>query len=313
MDCRQNKIQSEFAMDLRLKGRSDATILHYCKQVRLFLEKIGIPVSQVSAQDLRGYISSLYREGYALNTIKLKIRAIRQFYGFFHRMGGVFLDPAAGIKEPVSRRILPRAVLSWGEMDTIRRSIPRTSLVKLRDIALIEVLFSTGLRLSELYNLDIIDVNLIEGILTIRKGKGGGDRQAILTRDAIKALKQYLNLRRRIPDDSPALWINYLGNRLSRVWIQTMIRQAAKRSGVESPANPHAWRHGLATEMLRRGASIRDIQVFLGHKSIKTTEIYTHLTIRDLVEVHGRTHPRERDVSPEVLPETFVSWRSYAV
>ena len=306
-------MEVEFTMDLRLKGRSDATIFHYCKHVRLFLRKIETPAFQVSARDLKGYISSLHRDGYALNTIKLKIRALKQFYRFLHQTGRVFLDPAEKLTEPTSRRILPKAVLSAADMNTIRKSISRYSLVKLRDQAIIEVLFSTGIRLSELHNLDIIDLNLLEGILTIRKGKGGGDRQAILTRDAIKALKKYLNLRSQIPDDSPALWINYMGHRLSQVWIQTMIKQAAKKSGVESPANPHAWRHGLATEMLRRGASIRDIQVFLGHKSIKTTEIYTHLTIRDLMEVHSRTHPRERDVLPEVLPENFVIWRRYAV
>ena len=111
MDWKQTKIQSEFAVDLRLKGRSDATVLHYCKHVRLFLGKIEIPAFQVNTQNLKIYISSLYRDGYALNTIKLKIRALKQFYGFLHRRGRVFLDPSAGIKEPTARRIFPKSVL----------------------------------------------------------------------------------------------------------------------------------------------------------------------------------------------------------
>ena len=190
MDCLQNKILSEFAVDLRLKGRSEATIYHYCLHIRLFFRTVEIPVFQVGAGDVRKYISSLYRAGYALNTIKLKIRALRQFYGYLHRSGRVFQNPMEKITEPASHRKFPKSVLTSAEMNVIRGAIPRTSLVKLRDIAIIEVLFSTGMRLSELSHLKILDLDLHEGILTIRKGKGGGDRQAILTRDAIKALKK---------------------------------------------------------------------------------------------------------------------------
>jgi len=294
-DSRKWEVLSEFGLDLRLRGRSSATISHYCLHVRLFLRAVEVSVFHVSDGDVRRYISSLYGAGYALNTIKLKVRALRQFYGYLHRTGRVLLNPTEGIKEPSALRLFPKSVLTPEEMNAIRRSIPRRSLVNLRDIAIIEVLFSTGIRLGELVALDIVDVDLIGGILTIRKGKGGVGRQAILTGDAIKALRQYLDLRRRIPDESPALWINYRGSRLSGQMIRLMLKGAGRRSGVETAVHPHAWRHGLATELLRRGASIREVQVFLGHKSIKTTEIYTHLTIRDLVEVHRRTHPRERD------------------
>jgi len=306
VDCRQSTITHEFELDLRLKNRSEATIETYCKHVRLFLKWAGKPPRQVSESHVRMYISSLYKGRYAVNSIKIKIQAIKQFYGFLYRTGRVFVDPAQNIKEPHVNRLFPRSVLSNVDMNAIRNVIPQTSLVKIRDKTIIEVLYSTGLRLSELAALNIMDIDLVEGMITVRNGKGGKDRQAILNQAAVKLLKKYLNLRQAIPDDSPALWINYNGNRLSKLWIQIMIRKAAGQAGVETASNPHAWRHGLATALLRRGASIREIQVFLGHVSIRTTEIYTHMTIRDLIDVHQRTHPREKDPVPDLFDQPVI-------
>ena len=305
MGCRQSKYTGEFALELRLKGRSESTIETYCKHVRLFIEWVNKPPRQVSESDIKTYISSLYKDRYAVNSIKIKIRALKQFYGFLYRTGRVFLDPAQNIKEPHVNRLFPRSVLSNADMNAIRKAMPETSLVKIRDKAILEVLYSTGLRLSELAALNIMDLDLAEGMVSVKNGKGGRDRQAILHNVAVKSLKKYLNQRKEIPDDSPALWINYRGERLSKLWIQVMIRKAARQAEVTTASNPHAWRHGLATELLRRGASIREIQVFLGHKSIKTTEIYTHLTIRDLIDVHHRTHPRELDPIPKIFHRPF--------
>ena len=265
MGCRQSKWTGEFELELRLKNRSESTIEMYCKHVRLFTEWADKPPRQVSESDIKTYLSSLFKDRYAVNSIKIKIRALKQFYGFLYRTGQVFMDPARNIQEPHVNRLFPRSVLSNADMNAIRKAMPETSLVKLRDKAILEVLYSTGLRLSEMAALNIMDIDLVEGMITVRNGKGGKDRQAILNKTAVKLLKKYLNLRQAIPDDSPALWINYNGNRLSKLWIQIMIRKAARKADVTTASNPHAWRHGLATELLRRGASIREIQVFLGH------------------------------------------------
>ena len=303
MGCRQTKITHEFELDLRLKNRSESTIEMYYKHVRLFIKWVSKQPRQVGESDIKKYISSLYTARYALNSIKIKIRALKQFYGFLYRTGQVFLDPARNIQEPHVNRLFPRSVLSNADMNAIRKAIPQTSLVKIRDKAILDVLYSTGLRLSELTALNIMDIDLVEGMLTVRNGKGGRDRRAILNKTTVKSLENYLNLRKQIPDDSPALWINYKGERLSKLWIQVMIRKAARQAEVTTASNPHAWRHGLATELLRRGASIREIQVFLGHVSIRTTEIYTHMTVKDLIDVHCRTHPRERDPVPDVFDQ----------
>ena len=303
MGCRQSKYTGEFELELRLKNRSESTIEMYCKHVRLFIEWSGKQPRQVSEADIKSYMTMLFQERYALNTVKIKIRSLKQFYRFLYQSGQVFLDPSQNIQEPHVNRLFPRSVLSNDDMNAIRKVIPQTSLVKMRDKAILEVLYSTGLRLSELASLNIMDIDLVEGMVTVRNGKGGKDRQTILNQAAVDSLKKYLNQRNQIPDDSPALWINYKGKRLSKLWIQVMIRKAAKQADVTTACNPHAWRHGLATELLRRGASIREIQVFLGHVCIRTTEIYTHMTVKDLIDVHHLTHPRERDPVPDLFDQ----------
>ena len=230
MYCTHAEILEEFTHDLQLKGRSEVTIFHYCLHTRLFLDWIQMLPRQVGISDIRRYLFYIYNEKqYALETIKLKIRSIKRFYEYLFETGQVLIDPCADIKEPRGQRMLPKAVMTPDEMESILQEIPETSLVKLRDRAIISVLYSTAIRLSELEQLDLSDVNLSEGMLHIRKGKGGHDRQAILNKDAVNAISLYLKARREIPDDSPALWINFKGTRLTKWWIQYMIRAAAKK------------------------------------------------------------------------------------
>jgi integrase/recombinase XerD len=142
--------------------------------------------------------------------------------------------------------------------------------------------------------------------LKIRKGKGGKDRNAVLNPSAILALSDYQKIRPTMRPTSQALWISRLyGSRICNVAICMMLKKYAKAAKVTEPVNPHAWRHGIATELLRRGASIREVQVFLGHASPRTTQIYTHVAVKDLKEIHQKTHPRERDPEPADLPPAF--------
>ncbi len=289
-------IREEFSINLRVKGRSETTIRIYCFHIEKFLESVRIPPRQVSESDIRGYISSLYEQNrYALNTIRVKIRALRVFYCFLHQTGRTFCNPTEDLAEPARKTRLPKHVLSGRDMARIRADMTGDSLQKLRDRAIIEVLYATGLRLSELAGLDITDLDFSSGLVHVRNGKGGRDRQAVLSKSAISVLKTYLDKRLESPGDPAALWINQSGQRLSGYWIWKMVRQAARNAEVKAPAHPHAWRHGLATELIRSGASLMAVQRFLGHRSLNTTLIYTHLTILDLKKAHQRTHPRERD------------------
>ena len=287
---------------MRLKGRAERTIEEYCRRINQFLRSANIPARQVSESDIKEHIRMLFEKNYAVGTINGAIIALKVFYSFLYSIGLIFSDPTQNIMESESERTLPKCVLPASEMETIRQFLKGNSLLNQRDRAITEVLYATGLRLSELTALNISDLDLSTGYLLVRKGKGGKDRQSILSRDAMSVVSKYLKERRKNPDHENALWINHRGKRLSGRWIGKMLKKAAENAGLEVSANPHAWRHGVAIALLRNGASIRAVQVFLGHSRLKTTQIYTQLSIRDLQEVHGKTHPRETDPIPEINP-----------
>jgi integrase/recombinase XerD len=296
----------KFELFLRLKGRSEMTIETYCRRINQFLRSVNIPARQVSKSDIKKYVRNLFEKKYAVGTINGAIIALKIFYRFLHSKGLIFSDPTQDIMESENEKNLPKCVLLTSEMEAIRLSLNGNSILNLRDRAIIEVLYATGLRLSELTALNISDLDLNTGSLLVQKGKGGKDRQSILNRAAVSAVSNYLKERRKTPDHEKALWINHRGKRLSGRWIGKMLKKAAENAGLEVSANPHAWRHGVAIALLRKGASIRAVQVFLGHSRLKTTQIYTQLSIRDLQKAHGKTHPREMDPIPENINPTFL-------
>ncbi|RUM41120.1 MAG: hypothetical protein DSY80_09305 [Desulfocapsa sp.] len=312
MDQETQEILARFEQELRLRGRSEATIKHYGIHIRLFLKHAGRDPRGISAGDIKEYISFLYGRKFALNTIKLKVRSLIQFYRYLFEKGMILINPVESIREPSGRRReLPSNLLSVSDMKAIRELMPERTLLNLRDKAIIEVLYATGLRLKELSGLDISDIDLSAKQVFIRSGKGNRDRQAVLTVEAVTALWNYLQSRREIPDERAGLWINCRGERLSRQMIYKIIKRSAERAGIASAHSPHAWRHGLATTLLRNGASIRLIQEFLGHVSIRTTQIYTHLRISDLQKIHARTHPREQDPIPSEMMNLFTRRASH--
>lgn len=297
---------SEFALKLRVEGFAENTIECTCRNVKLFLRSTKLSPRRVGSDDIKNYVFNLHKSGrYALNSIRAKIRSLKLFYGYLHRSGQILCDPAAKLKEPEVKRSFPKDVLSSREMESIRKAISGTSFLKLRDKAIVEVLYSTGLRLSELAGLNIADTDLNVGILRVQKGKGGRDRRAVMNSGAVLAVITYLEQRRQSPDETNALWINYRGKRLSGQMIRNILKRGAKDADVKTPAYTHAWRHGLATSLLRQGANIVEVQRFLGHVSIRSTQIYTHILIRDLKEIHNRSHPRERDPIPSNITPNF--------
>ena len=301
-----NEIFEDFALNLRLKNYSENTIKSTCYNVKRFLKKMGVSPGQTGWLHIERYVRYLYESGrYSSRSIQTFIQSLKRFYAWLHGTGRIFCDPTSEIEAPELNRNIPKAILSPSEMESIRSQMSGDSLLKLRDKAIVEVLYSTGLRLSELAALDISDMDLNSGILRVRKGKGGRNRRAALNSEAVSAVKTYLETRRLTPDLTQSLWINYRGGRLSGQMIRKILQHYAKAAEVETPAYPHAWRHGLATALLRRGADIVEVQRFLGHVSIKSTQIYTHVMIRDLKNVHTRTHPRERDPFPPEMPVCF--------
>ena len=298
--------QHEFTNQLRIEGMSDQTISAYCQHVLLFSRHAGIPLSQAGESHLREFFGGLFDSGkYTDNTIALKIRSFKRFYGFLHRSGRILCNPSNRLREPSIRHRLPYKVLSAKNMETIRQAIKPESFHRCRERAIIEVLYSTGLRIGELSGLKIPDVDISMKMLWIRQGKGGHDRCCVLNDHAVAALEDYLVLWKNRSTDPEALWIKSDGKPQKKEAISAVIKQAAVRVGIRNNTNPHAWRHGVATALFRRGASILEVQKFLGHASPDTTLIYTHLTIGDLKRIHTKTHPRERDPVPRDISCVF--------
>ena len=295
------EIFSAFSLDLRLKNYSENTITGTCYNVKRFLKIMNISPRQVGSTDIHEYLEYMVcSDRYSEQSIRTNFQSLKRFYGWLHRTGRIFCDPTADFETPEPIKRLPKTILSFREMELIRNAVSGKSLLNLRDKAIVEVLYSTGLRLSELSGLNIADLDLNDGILFVQKGKGFKSRQAILNQDAVSAIKNYLKCRisNGIPStriEHQALWINYRGDRLSGQMIRKILNGYAKAAGVTTPAHPHAWRHGLATALLRQGASIVEVQRFLGHVSTRTTQIYTQILISDLKAAHRMCHPRELD------------------
>lgn len=227
--------------------------------------------------------------------------SIRTFCTWLVRADVVLVNPALGVTWPRAARSLPR-VLTLAEVDQIFAAMTRRDPLELRDRALLEVLYSSGLRASEVLGLNLADVDLAAGEVLIRRAKGGGQRRVPLGEPAVRALETYLArgrdalrwpLSRRRPDPE-ALFLTRFGTRAIRVSLAQMVRRRAREAGVAGRVTAHTWRHTAAVHLLKGGADIRQVQEFLGHASAETTTHYTRLTVEDLKSTLARCHPRER-------------------
>lgn len=209
--------------------------------------------------------------------------ALRSFFRFLKLAGAADNSSAELLARPKTAHRLPRC-LAEPEMDRL------LSLVNSpRDRALLELLYASGLRASEIANLNVTDVNLGSGTLRVRRGKGGKDRVGVFGRKAAHALKVYLTGRTRGP-----VFRNSLSGRIRTEMIRKIVKKAARRAGL-SGVHPHTLRHTFATVLLNRGLDIRYVQELLGHASLSTTAIYLHTAIDDIVKTHARCHPHSKE------------------
>jgi len=249
----------------------------------------------VGCSDLRGFLIHLQKEHRAGQplapaTVKNWFIAVQLFFRWLYQQGRILHDPAAGVPLPKEERKLPR-VLNEEQMKLLIESPDIRTAIGMRDRALMETLYATGIRHRECWKLDVYDIELRARRLTVRGGKGGKDRIAPLTENAAYWIERYLceargslaagYVKKKLPPPpSPALWLARTGYRLSYPMIEQIIKGYAR--SLDLKVNVHLFRHCFATHLLRGGASIRHIQLLLGHDDIQTTAIYTHLEISDL-------------------------------
>jgi integrase/recombinase XerD len=252
---------------------------------------------------ISNYLLALRRRGLAPASVARRLAAIRSWVGFLLREGAVSVDPMLDIAPARLPRRLP-AVLTVDEVERVLAQPRGDGPQVLRDRAVLEMLYAAGLRVSELVGLDVGDVHLdIEVVRCF--GKGSKERVVPVGSQAVRAVQRYLAHARPVlagRRPTGALFLNRRGGRLTRQSVWTLLKTCAARAGLQKPIHPHTLRHSFATHLLDGGADLRAVQEMLGHASVTTTQLYTHLTRSRLRDVYRRAHPRDRMKIPLPAP-----------
>lgn len=256
----------------------------------------GIRPNAVTPRDLRGYAAALHDAGYARTSIARKLASLRSFYRYAQRQQMADSNPAKPLRNPRGQRKLPH-FLSNDEVGRLLLAPASHEPLGLRDRAILETVYSGGLRVSEVVGLNDGDLDFAEGIARIR-GKGRKERLSPLGKYAIEALQAYLPQRTLAADEATGraapVFVNRFGKRLTTRSVGRMLEKYIQLTGLDTRTSPHTLRHSFATHLLDCGADIRSVQELLGHKSLVTTQIYTHLSTANLREVYLKAHPRAR-------------------
>ena len=261
----------------------------------------GVPVAdmnqrllKVDTDQVRLFMSKLRDRNYCKSTVARKLATLRSFYKFLVRRGFAGNNPVAPIRTPKQEKRLPK-FLEVEQIEKLFSNCDVTTLLGARDRAILEMLYSTGIRVSELVALNVPDIDLGTSVIHVR-GKGKKERVIPIGPGAVKAVIHYLDLRRNSPhsarQDPDALFINKHGQRLSTRSVRRKLDKYLLEAGLDLSVSPHTLRHSFATHMLQRGADLRSVQEMLGHQSLSTTQIYTHLTDENLKQEYEKAHPR---------------------
>ena len=277
------------------KHASANTVSSYLRDVRQFakeMEERDIPLTEVLSQDVDEYAHSLSRKGKSPATVTRSVASIKSFYNCLIGLGAVDRNPAKGVTPAKVERKLPQ-VLTGKEVELFLEQPECTDLKGYRDRAMLELLYATGIRVSELIALDVDDLNLPGGVLKCySKGK---ERIIPLYPAAIRALNEYVhNVRPQLVDalDETALFVNMNGERMSRQVFWKLIKYYQEKAGIKKDITPHTLRHSFAAHLLENGADLRSIQEMLGHADISSTQIYSRLLNQKIKDVYLKAHPR---------------------
>ena len=255
-----------------------------------------LPLNLVSPNDLRAYLTALHQAGYARSSISRKLASLRSFFKFAQRQQLVESNPALPLRNPRGTRKLPH-FLNHEEILSLLNAPKKHTEMGCRDLAILEVTYSAGLRVSELVGMNDRDIDLAEGTIRIR-GKGKKERIGQLGKYAKESLLDYFRLRRPAPNGTkdPATFRNKFGGRLTSRSVARMLEKYIHQCGLDTRTSPHTLRHSFATHLLNGGADIRSVQELLGHKSLVTTQIYTHVSTANIKAAYDKAHPRAKKI-----------------
>ncbi len=283
------------------RGLAQNTILAYGRDLRRFAEFLRkrqkLRMEDATREDVVDFLSGLYKEKLDSRSVARYLVSLRGIYKFGMMEGTVNKDPTENLESPKIRSSLP-TYLRVDEVDKLLQAPNLATPYGLRDRAMLEVLYSTGLRVSELLNLRISDIDMRVGCVRCI-GKGDKERLVPIGRKAIEAVEQYLAQGRpkfarpsSPPPHNQVLFLTRIGRRLSRVGIWKILHDYGMRLGLRGRLTPHKLRHSFATHLLEGGADLRSVQLMLGHADISTTQIYTHVVEERLKQIYKAHHPR---------------------
>jgi len=252
----------------------------------------------VETAAVRAYLTFLNEKQYSKATIARKLATLRSFYKFLVKRSQLGSNPVAAVRTPKQDKKLPR-FLEYEEVKRLLETPPMNNWLGARDRAILETLYSTGIRVSELVALNMDDIDFLGEVIHVR-GKGKKERIAPIGTSALQTIQHYMEFRNKRAEsssnfDSKVLFVNKHGGRLSTRSVRRKMDKYLRMAGLDPAISPHTLRHSFATHMLNNGADLRSVQELLGHQSLSTTQIYTHLTTKKLKEVYESAHPREAE------------------
>jgi len=274
------------------RNASDHTITNYTVDLKVFKAFLGeLDIETVDHLALRRFLAELRTKNYAKRTVARKLASLRSFFRFLYREGHIKKNPITAISTPKLDKKLP-VFLDVGRVAKLLECPAAGDVTGLRDRALLETLYSTGIRVSELVGLDINDVDFISGVVKVF-GKGRKERIVPIGEPALNAMRKYLDKRgEEKVKEKDAVFLGKSGKRLNDRVVRRMIDKYIHECSFAEKISPHSLRHSFATHLLDRGADLRSVQELLGHMNLSTTQIYTHVTMDRLKTVYDKAHPR---------------------
>lgn len=307
MNDTNNKLLFQFTENLRIRGRSEGTIKAYTMQIRHFLEQQKpSDLKAITSTDMESWVASLFDHtkedgnGYTTGTICLKVRSLKRFFEFLESSNIIFINPMEEIKEPKQDKTIPRDILSKPEITKLLDQPNLSTRTGIRDRTVLELFYSTGIRLQELCKLSIFDIDLQGKMVRINQGKGRKDRVVPMGKHAVRFLREYITKIRpkfsKKNRKSRVLFLSRLATPLSNQVVGLMIRNCAKSAGLTNKkVSAHTFRHTFASVLVKNGADVVAVQKMLGHADLSTTQGYIRTLGVNLKKIHSKSHPREKD------------------
>lgn len=283
-----------FLLNLRARSYSPATVTTYAFDLRHLLKQVGeVDPAGLTSHYIRRALAGLHAKGSAPKTLARTLSAWRSFFNWLARQDQVEANPCLGLRPPKGDKRLPNA-LSVDEMARLLEPEPEDTAWSRRDTAMFELMYSSGLRRAELIGLDLGQVDMKEAEVSV-VGKGSKARIVPVGQRALAALERWLAVRNSVArHDTPALFVGARGERISPGVLTQALKNLALRHGVSAHVHPHALRHSFASHVLQSSGDLRAVQEMLGHASLSTTQVYTHLDFQHLAKVYDQAHPRAK-------------------